>query len=71
MSLKQLSIATLLLIAAATPAMAHPGHHEEMSFWTSVSHLFGSLDHLTTLGVIAVVVGFGGRVLWRRLSKSS
>lgn len=69
MSIKRLTTALLVVAFAATPALAHPGHHETMGFWVAVEHLLGSYDHLLT-GVLALAIAaFGGRVLWRALTR--
>jgi len=60
-------IITAALTAFASPALAHPGDHHEVSGWSSaVQHLLGSPFHLALVAG-AIVLGFG--VLKLRASK--
>lgn len=50
---------TAALTALATPALAHPGDHHEVSGWAeAVQHLLGSPFHLALVAG-AIVLGFG------------
>ncbi len=58
------ALATILL-AAATPALAHTGDHSTSGFLSGLSHPFGGLDHvlaMASVGLFAVLLG--GRALW-------
>ncbi|WP_434051827.1 MAG: hypothetical protein RDA78_21520 [Roseibium sp.] len=56
--MKQL-ITTAALTALASPALAHPGDHHEVSGWFEfVQHLLGSPFHLALVAG-AIVLGFG------------
>ncbi|MEM8702573.1 MAG: hypothetical protein AAGF82_12180 [Pseudomonadota bacterium] len=51
-------ITTAALSLIASPALAHPGDHHEMSGWSdAVHHLLSSPFHLA-LAVGAIVLGF-------------
>lgn len=52
-------ITTAVLTALASPALAHPGDHHEISGWSgAVQHLLSSPFHLA-LAAGAIVLGFG------------
>ena len=60
---KIISIAALLL-AAATPALAHPGHGVE-SFAAGVAHPLTGLDHIAVMIAVGLWAALkGGRALW-------
>ncbi|EIM28157.1 HupE/UreJ family protein [Microvirga lotononidis] len=59
------SIATMLLLAAATPALAHTGHDTASGLLAGISHPMGGLDHvlaMVSVGLFATLLG--GRALW-------
>jgi urease accessory protein len=58
------SSATLLALAAATPAFAHPGHggHEFLDGW---EHPFSGIDHLLAMIAVGLLaVRMGGKAIW-------
>lgn len=59
------SISTTMLLAAATPAWAHTGHHSASGFFAGFAHPPGGLDHvlaMVSVGLFAAMLG--GRALW-------
>ena len=61
---KMLSIVTLLMLAAG-PALAHPGHGSTASFAAGIAHPFGGLDHITVMAAVGLWAALrGGRALW-------
>ena len=53
-----------LLVAAATPALAHPGHGAE-SFAAGVAHPLSGLDHIAVMIAVGLWSALkGGRALW-------
>ena len=61
---KMLSIATLLVLAAG-PALAHPGHGSTASFAAGIAHPFGGLDHIAVMVAVGLWAALkGGRALW-------
>ncbi|WP_262027803.1 HupE/UreJ family protein [Microvirga sp. Mcv34] len=59
------SIATTLLLVAATPALAHTGHDTAFGLLAGMAHPMGGLDHvlaMVSVGLFAAVLG--GRALW-------
>lgn len=60
----RLTLATLAALAA-TPALAHEGHHETLAFAEQVRHLLTQPDHvLATAGLVVLAVTGGW--FWRR-----
>ncbi|HEY0647827.1 hypothetical protein [Phenylobacterium sp.] len=56
---------TALAALAATPALAHEGHHETLALAEQVGHLLTQPDHvLATAGLVVLAVT--GRWFWRR-----
>jgi hydrogenase/urease accessory protein HupE len=58
-------LVALAALTAATPALAHEGHHEQMPLMQALRHLVSEPDHqiaFAALVVLAVVAGWG----WRR-----
>ncbi|MEO1112366.1 MAG: hypothetical protein AAFY05_08540 [Pseudomonadota bacterium] len=52
-------ITTAALTALASPALAHPGDHHDVSGWSeAVQHLLSSPFHLALVAG-AIVLGFG------------
>ena len=61
---KILSIVTLLVLAAG-PALAHPGHGSTTSFAAGIAHPFGGLDHIAVMVAVGLWAALkGGRALW-------
>jgi len=61
---KMLSIVTLLMLAAG-PALAHPGHGSTGSFAAGIAHPFGGLDHIAVMVAVGLWAALkGGRALW-------
>jgi urease accessory protein len=61
---KMLSIITLLMLAAG-PALAHPGHGSTASFAAGIAHPFGGLDHIAVMVAVGLWAALkGGRALW-------
>jgi urease accessory protein len=61
---KILSIVTLLMLAAG-PALAHPGHGATASFAAGIAHPFGGLDHITVMVAVGLWAALrGDRALW-------
>lgn len=60
-------LASLGTLAGATPALAHPGHHEQMSLAELGHHLVSSPYHM---GLIAVGVLVLAGILWRAARKN-
>jgi urease accessory protein len=61
---KMLSIVTLLMLAAG-PALAHPGHGSTASFAAGIAHPFGGLDHIAVMVAVGLWAALkGGRALW-------
>jgi urease accessory protein len=61
---KMLSIVTLLMLAAG-PALAHPGHGSTASFAAGIAHPFGGLDHIAVMAAVGLWAALkGGRALW-------
>jgi hypothetical protein len=59
-------VAVALAVAAiASPALAHSGHHERLSFAEQVSHLFTQSDHQLAAAGLVVLAVIGGWA-WRR-----
>ena len=56
---------TAVLALAATPALAHPGHHETLSLADQARHLLSQPDHLLAAAGLAALAALGG-VVWRR-----
>ncbi|MBA1156480.1 HupE/UreJ family protein [Microvirga mediterraneensis] len=59
------SIAIMLLLATATPAMAHTGHDPASGLLAGIAHPMGGLDHvlaMMSVGLFAAMLG--GRALW-------
>ena len=57
-----LGAATALL---ASPALAHPGHHEALSFAAQARHLLTEPDHVVAAAAL-VVLAIVGTWQWRR-----
>ncbi len=58
-------IPAVLLIAAATPALAHTGHHAFSGFSSGFAHPLGGFDHvlaMVSVGLFAAMLG--GRSIW-------
>lgn len=55
----------VLLALAATPAAAHEGHHETLTFAEQVRHLLSQPDHQLALAGL-VVLAIAGAWTWRR-----
>lgn len=52
-------VTTAALTALASPALAHPGDHHELTGWAdALYHLLGSPFHLALVAG-AIVLGFG------------
>ena len=60
----RLTIAALAALAA-TPALAHEGHHETLTFVDQVRHLLTQPDHALAAAGLVVLAVTGGWV-WRR-----
>jgi urease accessory protein len=61
---KMLSTVTLLMLAAG-PALAHPGHGSTASFAAGIAHPFGGLDHIAVMVAVGLWAALkGGRALW-------
>jgi len=59
------SVLVAMLLAAATPALAHTGEHAVSGFLSGVAHPLGCLDHalaMISVGLFAVLLG--GQALW-------
>ena len=58
-------ILPLTILLCASPALAHPGHHDDASLVDAVSHLASSPFHL---GIIALVLtaAIGLGLIWRK-----
>lgn len=59
------SVLTVMLLAAATPALAHTGIQTISGFLSGVVHPLGGLDHalaMISVGLFAVLLG--GQALW-------
>lgn len=59
------SIATMLLLVTATPALAHMGHDTASGLWAGIAHPMGGLDHvlaMVSVGLFAAVLG--AHALW-------
>ncbi|QRM31893.1 HupE/UreJ family protein [Microvirga sp. VF16] len=59
------SILAAMLLAVATPALAHTGHDVVSGFLFGFSHPLGGLDHvlaMVSVGLFAALLG--GRALW-------
>lgn len=54
------------LALLATPALAHPGHHETLSFAAQARHLLTEPDHMLA-AVALVVLVVVGTWQWRRV----
>jgi hydrogenase/urease accessory protein HupE len=61
MRLKLAGLAAL----AATPAFAHEGHHETLTFVEQVRHLLTQPDHVLAAAALVVLAVTGGWA-WRR-----
>ena len=57
---------TVLIFLAATPALAHEGHHETLTLAEQVRHLLSEPDHMLALAGLVVLAVVGGWS-WRRL----
>jgi urease accessory protein len=61
---KMLSIVTLLMLAAG-PALAHPGHGSTASFAAGIAHPLSGLDHITVMVAVGLWAALkGGRAMW-------
>ena len=61
---KILSIVTLLMLAAG-PALAHPGHASTASFAAGIAHPLSGLDHITVMVAVGLWAALkGGRAMW-------
>jgi urease accessory protein len=61
---KMLSTVTLLMLAAG-PALAHPGHGSTASFAAGIAHPFGGFDHIAVMVAVGLWAALkGGRALW-------
>ena len=54
-----------LMALTATPALAHEGHHEALTFAEQVRHLLSQPDHQLALAGLVVLAVTGGW-FWRR-----
>lgn len=55
----------LALLAAATPALAHPGVEHVHSMAAGFAHPFGGFDHLFAMVAVGLWAGLnGGRAVW-------
>ena len=62
--MKPLRFAPLAVLLAASPALAHPGHHDEAGLTDAVSHIASSPFHLGMIALVAVMaIGLG--LIWR------
>ena len=52
------------LLALASPAMAHPGPHDDPNVVHLFAHLFTDGFHVAQVG-LALMAGFAGLGLWR------
>ncbi|MDB5447545.1 MAG: protein hupE [Phenylobacterium sp.] len=53
-------------LAAAAPALAHPGHpgHEILGFWAGLAHPFSGADHILAMTAVGLCAALrGGRAL--------
>ena len=57
---------TALMALTATPALAHPGHHETLSFADQARHLLTQPDHILAFAGL-VVLAVAGAWQWRRV----
>lgn len=55
----------VLATLAATPALAHEGHHETLTFLEQVQHLVTEPDHILAATVLVVLAAVG-RWTWHR-----
>ncbi len=63
--MKKLSLATLLALAAAQPALAHTGGHAATGLAAGFAHPFMGIDHLLAMLAVGLwAVQTGGRALW-------
>ena len=62
----QKSLLGAALALLATPAMAHPGHHETLSFAAQARHLLTQPDHMLAAAAL-VVLAVAGTWRWRRV----
>lgn len=54
-----------LLLLLPTAALAHPGHGDQSSFLSGLSHPVGGLDHLLAMVAVGLCASvLGGRALW-------
>ncbi|GGK19402.1 HupE/UreJ family protein [Salinarimonas ramus] len=57
--------AAALLVMAASPALAHVGHHPTDGFAAGLTHPLTGLDHLLAIVAVGLWAGLvGGRALW-------
>lgn len=59
------SMLAALAALAATPALAHEGHHEQMMLAEQARHLASQPDHLAAFASLAALALAGGWA-WRR-----
>jgi urease accessory protein len=53
------------MMIAATPVLAHTGHHAAPGFTDGFAHPFGGLDHMLAMVSVGLfAAGLGGRALW-------
>jgi len=63
-SSRLVAVLTLLALAGATPAMAHPGH--SAGFTSGWEHPFTGWDHLLAMVAVGIwAVQLGGRAIWQ------
>jgi hypothetical protein len=65
MTMKPLALAALLSLAPVA-ALAHEGHHEQMTALQIARHVLTQPDHLLALGGLAALAAVFGRRLVRR-----
>lgn len=57
-------LVSLLLATAALPALAHPGHGGDVSFFSGFAHPLGGLDHLLAMLAVGVWSALHARRIW-------
>jgi urease accessory protein len=65
MKLKSLILPVAMLVAAATPAMAHPGLAHVHGIVQGFTHPVSGVDHILAMVAVGVIAAkMGGRALW-------
>ena len=62
--MKTLRLAAVAALVITSPALAHPGHHDEAELADAASHIAASPFHLGMIALVAVTaIGLG--LIWR------